>query len=167
MSVSLQGAEMKISLARMTLIIMAVCASSSLRSTTAPFTLTLEPGENAVKPGSELKVYVTLRNSSNRAIYMSVGSGDVDYAIEVHDSRGRPAPDTDFARKLKERAYYSSDSVFTLQPGESLPKTPLIVTKFYDLSRPGKYLIQANRAIPKELGGGVVKSNFITITVTN
>jgi hypothetical protein len=167
MSMSLQGAKMKISLARvLTLIILAVCAASSVHSTAAPFTLTLDAGEKAVKAGSELKTYVTLRNSSNRAIYMSVGSSDVDYAIEVRDSQGRLAPDTDFARKLKERAYYSNDTVFTLQPGESLPKTPLVATKFYDLSRPGKYLIQVSRGVPKEIGGGTVKSNTITIAVT-
>lgn len=41
-----------------------------------------------------------------------------------------------------------------------------MVTKFYDMSRPGKYTIQVSRAVPKELGGGTVKSNAITVTVT-
>jgi hypothetical protein len=53
-----------------------------------------------------------------------------------------------------------------LQPGESLPKALLVLTKFYDLSGPGKYTIQVSRAVPKELGGGLIKSNAITVTIT-
>ncbi len=156
---------MKISIARvLTLIILAVCAVSSA---TVPFTLTLDAEENAVKAGSEVKVDITLRNSSNRAMYMSYGSGELDYAFEVRDSQNRVPPETEFARKSKGRAYVSSDHVFYLQPGESLPKALVVLTKFYDLSRPGKYTIQVSRAVPKEAGGGVIKSNLITITVTN
>jgi hypothetical protein len=33
------------------------------------------------------------------------------------------------------------------------------------MSRPGKYTVQVSRAVPKELGGGTVKSNTLTITV--
>jgi hypothetical protein len=40
------------------------------------------------------------------------------------------------------------------------------VSKFYDLSRPEEYKIQVSRAVPKELGGGTIKSNAITITIT-
>jgi hypothetical protein len=40
-----------------------------------------------------------------------------------------------------------------------------VASKLYDMSRPGKYLIQVSRVVPKELGGGVVKSNAVTVTV--
>ena len=33
------------------------------------------------------------------------------------------------------------------------------------MTRPGNYTIQVSRAVPKELGGGTVKSNVLTITV--
>lgn len=149
------------------LITLAVCAASSTQSSTPPFTLTLEAEENPVKAGSEVKVNITLRNSSNRATHMSYGLSELDYAFEVRDSQNRIPPETEFARKSRGRAYFSSDHVFYLQPGESLPKAPLVVSKFYDLSRPDKYTIQVSRAVPKELGGGVIKSNLITITVAN
>jgi len=143
-----------------------VCAAGSVKSSTQPFTLSLETEQNVVKARSEVKVNVTLRNSSNQAIDMSSGSEEIDYAIDVRDSQGGLAPDTDFARKLKRRPYYSSEQVFSLKPGESLPKATLSITKFYDLSRPGKYTIQVSRAVPKELGGGTIKSNTITVTVS-
>jgi hypothetical protein len=40
-----------------------------------------------------------------------------------------------------------------------------VLTKFYDFSRPGNYTVQVSRAVPKELGGGTIKSNIVTITI--
>ena len=147
------------------LITLAVCAASSTQSSTPPFALILEAEENPVKAGSEVKVDITLSNSSNRAMHMSYGLTESDYAFEVRDSQNRIPPETEFARKSKGRGYFSNDHLFYLQPGEKLPKAPLVVSKFYDLSRAGKYKIQVSREVPKELGGGSIKSNEITITV--
>src|SRR6266849_8724250 len=145
MSMSLLGAEMKTSVNRvLILIILAACAVSSAQNSTAPFTLTLEAKENPVQAGSEVKVDITLRNSSNRAMYMSIGLSELDYAFDVRDSQDRIPPETEFARKSKGRPYFGNDHVFYLQPGESLPKAPLVVSKFYDLSRPDKYTIQVS-----------------------
>jgi len=149
------------------LIILAVSAASSTQSSAPPFTLTLGTEENSVKAGAEVKVDITLRNSSNRAMHISYGLSEIDYAFDVRDSQNRIPPETEFARKSKGRPHFWSDTVFYLQPGESLPKALLVVSKFYDLSRLDKYTIQVSRAVPKELGGGVIKSNFITIAVTN
>src|SRR5579864_174461 len=166
MSVSLQGAEMKTSMkCVLILITLAACAASSTQSSTVPFALTIQAEENPVKAGAEVKVDITLCNSSNRAMHISYGLTESDYAFEVRDSQNRIPPETEFARKAKGRGYFSNDHLFYLQPGESLPKAPLVVSKFYDLSRPGEYKIQVSRAVPKELGSGTVKSNTLTITV--
>jgi hypothetical protein len=168
MPIRLQGAEMKTLPKRVLILIMlAVYAASSTQGSTPPFTLTLEADENPVKPGSEVKIEITLRNSSNRAIPMSYGLSELDYTFEVRDSQNRIPLETEFARKSKGRPHVSSDQTFYLQPGEGLPKAPLVVSKFYELSRPGNYTIQVTRAVPKELGGGVIKSNLITITIAN
>jgi len=149
----------------LTLLTLTALTVGSALSTTTPFTLTLEAEENPVKAGAEIKIGITLRNSSSRAMYMSLGLSELDYTFDVrNDQNGIPA-ETDLARKSKARPYLSSDQVFYIQPGESLPKSSLVVSKFYDLSRPGKYTIQVSRAVPKELGGGTIKSNTITITV--
>ena len=77
-------------------------------------------------------IAVSIRNTSNRAMYVSDSNGKVepDYVIDERDSQGRPASDTDFGLKLKskEQGYFSSETVFTLQPGDS-HKTVLVVTK--------------------------------------
>jgi hypothetical protein len=148
------------------LIILAACAGTSAQNSTTPFALTLEAEENPVQADSEVKVDITLRNSSNRAMYTTMGLSEVDYALDVRDSQNRKPPETEYARNLKGRAYFFNETTFYLQPGESLPKAPLVVSKFYDLSRPAKYAIQVSRAVPKELGGGTIKSNTLTVTVT-
>jgi hypothetical protein len=60
------------------------------------------------------------------------------------------------SKKSKGRAHFSNDQLFTLQPGENLPKALLVLTKFYDMSRPGRYTVHVGRAVPKELGGGTL-----------
>jgi uncharacterized protein (DUF58 family) len=150
----------------LTLILAAACVASPSRTATGPFSLTIEAEENPVKVGSEVKVDITLRNSSNRAMSMSMGPAETDYAFEVRDSQNRIPAETELARQSKGKAHFSNDQIFTLQRGDSLPKAVLIVTKFYDLSRPGKYTIQVSRQTPKELGSGTVKSNAITLTVS-
>jgi hypothetical protein len=159
---------MKISLKPvLVLILLAMCGASSMRSSAPTFSLTLEAEENPVKAASEVKVDITLHNSSNRAMQINYGLSELDYAFEVRDSQNRIPEKTEFARKSKGRTHFSGDQTFYLQPGESLPKAPLVLSKFYDLSRAGKYSIQVTRSVPKELGGGVVKSNVIIITVEN
>jgi len=98
-------------------------------------------------------------------MHISYGLSELDYAFDVRDSQNRIPPETEFARNSKGRGYFSSDHVFYLQPGEKLPKAPLVVSKFYDLSRPGENKIQVSRAVPKELGGGTIKSNVATLTI--
>jgi hypothetical protein len=148
-------------------ILVAAFALSPTQGANTPFTLTLEAEENPIKVGSEVKVDITLRNSSNHAIDVGLGWSEADYALDVRDSQNRILPETEFARKLKGHGYFYSDTIFTLQRGEALPKEMLVISKFCDVSRPGKYTIQVSRAVPKELGGGTVRSNTITITITD
>ena len=76
------------------LIILAACATSSAQNSTAPFTLTVEAKENRVQAGSEVKVDITLRNSSNRAMHVSYGLSELEYAFDVRDSQNRIPPGT-------------------------------------------------------------------------
>jgi hypothetical protein len=39
-------------------------------------------------------------------------------------------------------------------------------TNRYEFDKPGEYSIQIERELPESLGGGVIKSNAITVTVT-
>lgn len=57
------------------------------------------------------------------------------------------------------------DATFgTLEPGKTITNE-VNLRKIYEFSVPGRYVLQVSRRIPDALGGGVVKSNAITITV--
>jgi hypothetical protein len=104
---------MKIELNRVLVsIILITCLTISGRSGTRPLRLVLKGAEEIVKTGIEVKVNVTLQNSSSRAIDVvdSVASMEFQYAIDVLDSQGRVPPETDLARKVRDLGYYSSDS---------------------------------------------------------
>jgi hypothetical protein len=53
----------------------------------------------------------------------------------------------------------------TITPGETVSQKQR-VSSLNDMSHAGKYTIQASRLVPDAMGGGVVKSNIITITVS-
>jgi len=88
------------------------------------------------------------------------------YVIDVRDEEGSPVPETELMRELRDPNHrgFGSGMLFQYKPGESW-KEELMVTLYYEMSRPGKYTIQVERKLPKELGIGTVKSNIITITI--
>jgi len=51
------------------------------------------------------------------------------------------------------------------RPNEST-KENIALSDLYDLSHPGQYTIQVSRAVSDKPKDGVVKSNTITVTVT-
>lgn len=111
-------------------------------------------------------VLVDLANHSHKI----VSSMSIDYppyyVIDVRDEEGSPVPETELMRELRDPNHrgFGSGMLFQYKPGESW-KEELMVTLYYEMSRPGKYTIQVERKLPKELGIGTVKSNIITITI--
>jgi hypothetical protein len=140
-----------------------------------PFYIVITGPQKPVKAGSEVKVEIVLKNTSDRELTVgrtnAVSQAECHYLIEVRDNQGQPAPDTEFGRRIMGREtkkrviLYWGDAYFTLKPNETL-EDEAVASKLYDLSRPGKYIVQVSRVVPKELGGGVVKSNPVTVTVT-
>jgi len=139
------------------------------------FSIVITGPQKPVKAGSEVKVEIVLKNTSGRELTIgrtnAVSQAEFHYLIEVRDDQGHPAPDTEYGRRImgretkKRTILYGSDAFLTLKPNGTL-EDEAVASKLYDLSRPGKCLIQVSRAVPKELGGGIVKSNFVSVTVT-
>jgi hypothetical protein len=142
-----------------------------------PFAITIVSSNDALlagpgvqKAGSPIFLLVTLTNNSTRTV--SVPSFDRDYyTIDVRDEHGKSVPETDEARKTKKAMKAPNARMFRsgvteeLKPHETSRHT-IDVSQYLDVSRPGKYTIQATRQLPEELGPGVVKSNTISLTVT-
>jgi len=119
-----------------------------------------------VRTGEDVYVHVTLTNNSKQAVVIEFRSPLCDYTVEVRDSAGNLAPDTDSKSKSDCSHPHPSgaDGFVRLKPNESTTGT-ISVSMFSDLSRTGEYSVQVGWREPKELGGVVVKSNTVKVTV--
>ena len=144
-----------------------MCNSISAHTAEPPLVLTLTAPQTAIKRGSEVRVEVTITNNSNRPITLEITSPLCDYEVEVRDSTGNLAPDTDVkkASDCANRMVTGRDIGVQLMPHES-KKDTIPITLFSDMSKPGKYSIQVTWKGPKEIGNVAVKSNKIAVTVT-
>ncbi|MGH9742184.1 MAG: hypothetical protein ACRD51_07500 [Candidatus Acidiferrum sp.] len=127
-----------------------------------PFTLVLTSAEPKFSLGADVWAKIVWTNTStialNDSLYRDTSSGrDYTYILDFRDSDGHhvataPMPST------------FSAEFGTLKPGDSM-NDDINLNRIYHLDHPGDYTLQVSRRVPKELGGGVIKSNKITITI--
>jgi len=138
------------------------------------FSLTIAAPKEPLRAGAELRLQITVTNTSNRKISFITSPGPIPedgflYEIDVRDEQGRSVPLSSDLRGRDPRVPvdYGSRTARTLAPGESFVDQ-VTVTRFYDLTRPGQYTISVARSMPprQNLGNGTVKSNSITLAVT-
>jgi hypothetical protein len=126
--------------------------------------LTLTGPRAPVKVGSELWIKMVLKNGSNQSVAVTnhepEGPGQSGPYVEVRDSQGMPAPQTEYyhSRQNGQDGSFFTD---TVRLGESR-QSSLLISRLYDMSRPGEYTIQVYRTFGKD----TIRSNRITMTVT-
>ena len=131
-----------------------------------PLTITIRAEALTIKSGMPVSVKATLENHSSlpldaSACYCGPSGLDSAFTWEVRDN-GRLT-----AKKTYPHAKLATGSAILgriVEPKTSM-STDQEVNREYDMAKPGEYTIQASREIPKEMGGGVVKSNVITVSV--
>jgi hypothetical protein len=138
------------------------------------FSLTIAAPKEPVKAGTELRLLVTVTNTSNRDISFFVSPGLIPEdgllcQVNVRDADGRATPPSALERSRDKPIPLNLGSRYakTLKPGESFVDQ-VTVTRFYALSRPGKHTVSVARPFPprQNLGAGTVESNSVTVTVT-
>jgi hypothetical protein len=132
------------------------------------FSLTISTPRETVKAGSDSQLFIKLTNDANHEITLFSRNMYCDYTLEVRDSSGQSAPETEQKRKLNCAANGDAGRsvVIKLKPGEH-HEDLIFVNYLFDMSRADEYRVRVAREIPKELGQGQVKSNTIGITVTD
>ncbi len=136
-----------------------------------PFTLTIAVDQTTIKVGSQIRLRITLTNTSGQDLLIGRGNGDAraaeaGYRIEVLNEKGKNPPETKYQRVIKgeeDGIFWSSPIGITLQSGKTY-EDGMIVNDFYDLSQPGTYTIQVQRT--DHQSKILVKSNKVTVTVT-
>jgi hypothetical protein len=131
------------------------------------FSVTISTPEAIVSAGSDVKLKVIFANNTGKDLHYGVGGpgrGGPAFDIDVRDSEGKPVPETAYGLKMHGKDPHPwAGSVFTVTsgPGKTMEEE-LILSKEYDLSKPGKYTVQTQG------GKGATrtaKSSVITITV--
>jgi hypothetical protein len=119
------------------------------------------------KVGSDLTVMATITNTSTERITLIDTRRFCDYTVDVRDDAGDVPPTAKWRQKTNcEGAEVSGRRIVRdLKPNESY-SDPLILKQWYEMNRPGMYEVQIGRKIPDQLGKGWVKSNMISVTVT-
>jgi hypothetical protein len=131
-----------------------------------PFSIVITAAQATVKVGSEVRVDVQLKNTSDVDIVFGDLSRSI-YDMDVRNSKGEQAPETERMRKIhtpEQTGARFEGSIISdkLEPGNTVEEY-ISVDKYYDMTKPGKYTIQFQRT--DRLTKKTVKSNTITITV--
>jgi hypothetical protein len=137
------------------------------RPAKSPIAIAITVETPTVKAGTGVSIRASLTNNSDRPLdasgcYCGPSGLDSAFTWEVRDSSGHlaskrvyPHPEVATGSPILDRI---------IAPGGDISGDQ-DVSRLYDMTKPGKYLIQASREVPKDMGGGVVKSNVVTVTV--
>ena len=131
-----------------------------------PITIAISTPTPSVSAGSDVWVDVKLTNHSHENLdesgSISDRTGRDPYLVfEVRDQHGELA-----AKRVYEHPELASGSPVNryLKPGETLMEQ-LNISRLYDITKSGSYVVQVSRESSGGLHCGVVKSNKITFVV--
>jgi hypothetical protein len=141
------------------------------------FSLTIKTAQGTVKVGSDVVVEAEMKNISAEDIFYSAltvrgpGPGPSGFTWEILNSEGKPVPFTEYGLKINRPEPELGPGGYVPAAGKTVfgllgPNKAIVekraLSKEYDLSKPGKYTVQASRFDGKT----DVKSNTVTLTVT-
>ena len=132
------------------------------QSTVPAIPVTISIPSPAIKSGSDVRVHVTVKNSSKQDFKFIYPSGDplkCDVAVRRLD--GSMSVETQDGAKAREAhaSWRGSPMTYSLRPGETQTRD-CEVSSLYDMTQPGKYLIDV-----RQLDGKAVQSNVLAVTI--
>lgn len=137
----------------------------------APFALTINmKGGETFESGSPVNVQIVLRNTSKGNIVemrnKPTDAGELNgYTVSLKNKEAEEVPFTEYGKAFFAGTTIdiSSPSPVVLKPGDIL-KDEIVLTKLFELSKPGTYTVQVQR---KDLySPGIGKSNTVSFTIT-
>jgi hypothetical protein len=152
------------------LLILGVCCFAPGAALRQP-TISIAARRAAYVSGRPIRIRVVLRNTTDRefTIFQSVGggSGEQYYSVRVTGPDGKAADLTAYgAAVLKHVPVPGSRIMRTVKPGEAAKVEYVTVSRLFDMTAPGTYVVQVSRRSPLD-SAVVLKSNTLTIEVEN
>jgi hypothetical protein len=114
-----------------------------------------------------VSLHVRMTNVSTQTLTLVETNPGCDFAAEVKDGNGQNVALTQIGEELhdcQKRTLQGRRIVITLKPGESAEDT-YPVDLYYRFDRAGTYTVKLSRELPKNAGGGVVRSNVVTLVL--
>jgi hypothetical protein len=104
-------------------VVLVFSSSAGSRKELAPSQNATQPGVANWKVGAPVFVLVMMINNTSRTIHYSLRNSAFDYEMDVRDASGRPVPESESFRKLKEQVknspVHGRNILVTLRPGET------------------------------------------------
>ena len=129
-----------------------------------PLTLSISTKQQSVRVGDEVLISTKLTNVSDHALAFFDTARDCDYSVDVHYGNGEQVPQTEYLRQLKctDALTGGKRKLVRLGINESL-EGQIILSRFYEFTRPGHYTVVVSRNIPKEVSEKPIESNILII----
>jgi len=148
-----------------------ISANCSGEGAEPEFLVEIAPSQNAIQPGiatwkvgTPVFVIVTRKNISQHALRFALTNPAFDYETTVLDAQGKPVPETENFRKMKEAVqqggFSTARHIMVLLEPQETHKDSIEVSYLYKLDKPGTYTVQVE--LPGEAGS---KSNILRITL--
>ena len=135
----------------------------------APVSVQIAAQQDQLEVGDNIMLDVTITNTADRMITLELINDACDNVLDVRDESDTGVPDTPLMRQMgcssTGYAITGRDMLIFLKPTESY-KFEISVSQLKAISWPGKYTIQLSRALSQNDKETIVKSNKITISVT-
>jgi hypothetical protein len=135
-----------------------------------PLSVVVSPASQTVKSGADVKLKVTVSNTSSHELVFFDRVRICDYPIKIRDADGNEPPETaDKQQSRCDRKPGQLDEarniLIRLNPGDSVDDE-ITVSFYYDVRRTGTYTVQVSRHLPAEISKEDIPSNSVTFVVT-
>jgi len=134
-------------------------SAATADSAHSAFLMVISVPQASAKLGEDLKVEVSLTNTSDHDILYDANGHELPFGLEVRDRTDRTVLRT--PQGLGALAFEGRVFAVPIHSGESIHRERLL-NKDFELSKPGTYKVQAIRLANKT---SAVKSNIVEITI--
>ena len=113
-------------------------------SKSSSVTLTITGPKGEFNAHEEIKLLVSLTNSSSDPVTIVQRSHWLNYTLSVTDPSGKVLPETAYSTQAKDGAEAGYRAIRQVKPGEGVGDT-LDLDKMFEMKKPGVYKIMAQR----------------------
>lgn len=128
--------------------------------------VTISMDSSSAPHAGEVRLMTYLKNTSDRDITIPFSNAEREFAPDIRNADDESAPYSELMQQQRAHAAQIGmpPHVLKLRAGGGMPGE-LNLGQMCNLTSPGSYSVQIDWAIPKEMGGGQLRSNILEFTI--